>query len=168
MTYPDPGAPGSAGRREDEDAIALPDESENRKEEKKAPGGASTGPHSPSPEGAAGGGGNAGGGRFGETAGGASDSNEFLGVEKDFWMRLLYIMAAGFVAWVSFWFIIILAVAQIIYRLAAGHTNADLRGFTANMIQYVRDLLSFVTLVSDEKPFLFGGKFPDMRSGGDL
>lgn len=151
MTYSDPASPNGGGKREDEDAIPMPDDPERREEG--ASGGASAGNRY-----------SAGAGPEGTGApGGASD--EFLGVEKDFWMRLLYIIAAGFVAWVSFWFIIILAVAQIIYRLAAGRTNDDLRGFTRNMIQYIRDLLAFVTLVRDEKPFLFGGKFPDTAAG---
>ncbi len=148
MTHTDPASP--QGGRKDEDTIPMPDDSDRAEES--TSGGTSAGDRSTAGPGAGGAG----------TTGGASD--EFLGVEKDFWMRLLYIIAAGFVAWVSFWFIIILAVAQIIYRLAAARPNEDLRGFTRNMIQYLHDLLGFVTLVHDERPFLFGGKFPDTKS----
>lgn len=158
MTYTDPGSPNGAGKGDGEDAVPLPDEGGPRQDTSSgSAGGAASEPHSA-------GGSGAGGTSETGTGGGAADSGEFLGVEKDFWLRLLYCIAAGFVAWVSFWFIIILAVAQIIYRLAAGHVNKDLRGFTRNMIRYVWDLLGFVTLVRDDRPFLFGGKFPDSEA----
>lgn len=103
-----------------------------------------------------------GAGGAGTVGGGASD--RVLGVEKDFWLRILFIIAAGFVAWVSFWFIVILAAAQVIYRLASGDVNEELRGFTRNMIRYLWELLGYVTLARDKRPFLFGGAFP---SAGD-
>lgn len=152
MTQIDPAAPKGGNEGERTAASEEPTGHEER-----GPGGGGT------YGGGSGGGYGEGPGRGAETG---PESNEFLGVEKDFWLRLLYMIAAGFVAWVSFWFVIILAVAQIIYRLAAGHPNEDLRGFTRNMIQYVHDLLAFVTLVRDERPFLFGGKFPGSRESG--
>jgi len=156
MTHIDPGAP-NGGTGDEKGRMSQPDDPGAH--EDKASGGSSSGPHE------GGGGSGMGGAHQAGPGGDTSNPDEFLGVEKDFWIRLLFMIAAGFVAWVSFWFIIILAVAQTIYRLAAGHANEDLRGFTRNMIQYLRDLLGFATLVRDERPFLFGGKFPDQKSG---
>lgn len=160
MTHIEPGAGNGAGRIPGDESAgdapgARPDVPKDPKPgtEYAAAGTAAAGSGEESHE---------GGGGTG-TGGGAGASDRFLGVEKDFWLRILFIIAAGFVAWVSFWFIVILAAAQLIYRLASGDVNEDLRGFTRNMIRYLWELLGFVTLARDKRPFLFGGAFPSSK-----
>jgi hypothetical protein len=73
--------------------------------------------------------------------------------------RLIYAVGFAFIAWFVFWFILILAVLQFVTRAVAGHVNDELRQFTRNMILYLQELLGYVALVRDERPFPIG-RFP--------
>jgi hypothetical protein len=70
--------------------------------------------------------------------------------------RLVYAIGFAFVAWVVFWLVLILAALQFITRAVSGHVNEELRQFCRNMIVYLQELLGYVTLARDERPFPIG------------
>lgn len=97
------------------------------------------------------GGGTSGGGTGGpgtgtETAAGA-------GGDAAIWVRLLYMVAYGFLGWVTFWALVILSVIQFIVTVLNGTPNKDLKTFNANLATYLWQVMSFVTMGRDDKPF---------------
>lgn len=73
------------------------------------------------------------------------------------WLRLLYAIGFGFIAWVTFWLIVLL-LAPLYYIVLAinGKPNEDLRDMTLRAVHYLVGLLVFVTGTGEEKPFPFG------------
>ena len=71
-------------------------------------------------------------------------------------VRLLYAVGFGIVAWFVFWITLILALAQFIVVAINGRVNDELRTFTINLIQYLWELLAFISFVRDEQPFPIG------------
>ncbi len=59
-------------------------------------------------------------------------------------------------AWFVFWITLILALAQFIVVAINGRVNDELRTFTINLIQYLWELLAFISFVRDEQPFPIG------------
>lgn len=70
--------------------------------------------------------------------------------------RLVYAIGFSVVAWLVFWLVIVLAILQFVTRAIAGHVNEELRQFCRNMITYLQELLGYITLVRDERPFPIG------------
>ncbi len=70
--------------------------------------------------------------------------------------RLLYAIGFGIVAWFVFWITLILALAQFVVVAINGRENEELRMFTHNLIQYLWELLAFISFVRDEQPFPIG------------
>jgi len=71
-------------------------------------------------------------------------------------VRLLYAIGFGVVAWFVFWITLILAFAQFVVVAINGKVNDELKVFTRNLIQYLWELLAFITFVQDEQPFPIG------------
>ena len=73
------------------------------------------------------------------------------------WVRLLYAIGFGFVAWVMFWLIVLL-LAPLHYVVLAitGKANEELRDMTLRAVHYLVELLVFVTGTGEEKPFPLG------------
>ena len=71
-------------------------------------------------------------------------------------VRLLYAIGFGIVAWFVFWITILLALVQFVVVAINGKVNDELRTFTINLIQYLWELLAFITFVRDEQPFPIG------------
>jgi hypothetical protein len=73
------------------------------------------------------------------------------------WVRLLYAIGFGFIAWVMFWLIVLLlAPLHYIVLAITGKPNEDLRDMTQRAVHYLVELLVFVTGAGDEKPFPLG------------
>jgi hypothetical protein len=73
------------------------------------------------------------------------------------WVRLLYAIGFGFIAWVMFWLIVLLlAPLHYIVLAVTGKPNEELRDMTLRAVHYLVELLVFVTGTSDEKPFPLG------------
>lgn len=70
--------------------------------------------------------------------------------------RLLYAVAFAFLAWFVLWVLIVVGVVQFIVFAINGRSNDELRNFSRNLVQYLFDLLGYVTFVRDERPFPFG------------
>ncbi len=75
-------------------------------------------------------------------------------------VRLLYAIAYSIVAWFVFWITLLLALVQFIMLGISGCINEELRHFCVNMVQYLWELVAFITFVRDEQPFPIG-RFPN-------
>lgn len=73
--------------------------------------------------------------------------------------RLFYALGFAVVAWLVFWALIILSVAQFVVVAINGRANEELKGFCLNLVQYLWELLAYIAFVRDEKPFPMG-QFP--------
>jgi hypothetical protein len=70
--------------------------------------------------------------------------------------RLLYSIGFAVVAWFVFWVVILLAVLQFVATAIAGHVNEELKGISRSVIQYLGQLVAYISMVSDERPFPLG------------
>jgi hypothetical protein len=73
--------------------------------------------------------------------------------------RLLYSVAFAIVAWFVFWLTLLLGLVQFIMLAVSGRWNEELRQFCLNLVQYLWELLAYITFVRDEQPFPIGS-FP--------
>jgi len=76
--------------------------------------------------------------------------------------RLLYAIGFAFLAWVVLWIVFVLALVQFVVFVLNGHTNDELKRFSLNLLQYLFELLAFVTFARDDLPFPIG---PFPRAG---
>jgi len=72
------------------------------------------------------------------------------------WARLLYAIGFGFIAWVMFWLVVLLAPLHYIVLAITGKPNEELKEMTLRAVHYLVELLVFVTGAGDEKPFPLG------------
>ena len=70
--------------------------------------------------------------------------------------RLLYAIGFAFLAWMVLWIVFVLAVVQFVVLAINGHTNDELKRFSLNLLQYLFELLAFVTFARDNLPFPIG------------
>jgi hypothetical protein len=71
-------------------------------------------------------------------------------------VRLFYAFAFAFAAWFVVHLIFALAIIQFVVLALTGRLNDELKGFSFNLVQYLWELLAFVTFVADEQPFPLG------------
>ncbi|HEY1711173.1 MAG TPA: DUF4389 domain-containing protein [Rhizomicrobium sp.] len=71
-------------------------------------------------------------------------------------VRLLYAIGFAFLAWLVFWALIVMSVIQFVVVAVNGRTNDELKAFTANLVQYLWELLAFITFTRDAQPFPLG------------
>jgi hypothetical protein len=71
-------------------------------------------------------------------------------------VRLLYAFGFAVVAWFVFWIILFLALAQFVVLAITGRVNDELRSFSFCLVQYLWELLAFITFVRDDQPFPIG------------
>jgi hypothetical protein len=74
-------------------------------------------------------------------------------------VRLLYSLGFGIIAWFVFWITLLLALVQFVVVAINGKVNDELRNFTVSLIQYLWELLAYITFIRDEQPFPIG-QFP--------
>ena len=70
--------------------------------------------------------------------------------------RLLYAVGFAVVAWFVFWITLVLALAQFVVVAINGHLNEELKSFSLDLVQYLRELLAYITFARDEQPFPIG------------
>ena len=70
--------------------------------------------------------------------------------------RLLYAFGFAIIAWFVFWGVLLLAAVQFIVVLINGEQNAELRNFSLSLVQYLWELLAYITFVRDDQPFPLG------------
>jgi hypothetical protein len=70
--------------------------------------------------------------------------------------RLLYALLYAVIAWFTFWVVLVLAAVQFIYVLLNNQISEELRRTSLNVIQYLWELLAYISFVRDEQPFPVG------------
>jgi hypothetical protein len=71
-------------------------------------------------------------------------------------VRLLYAAAFGVLAWFTFSLTLALAIVQFAVLGLTGRQNEELRSFSLRLVQYLWELLAFISFVRDEQPFPIG------------
>jgi len=71
-------------------------------------------------------------------------------------VRLLYALGYAVLAWLAFWFLLILSALQFVVLLVTGRVNPELRSFNLGLLQYLLELFAFISFVRDDRPFPFG------------
>jgi len=70
--------------------------------------------------------------------------------------RLLYSLLFAVIAWFTFWIVLVLAAVQLIAILINNRVSEELRRTSLNVIQYLWELLAYISCVRDEQPFPVG------------
>ena len=71
-------------------------------------------------------------------------------------VRLFYSIGYGFIAWFVVHIVFVLAVVQFVVIALNGRANEELKHFSLTLVQYLWELLAFITFVRDEQPFPIG------------
>ena len=71
------------------------------------------------------------------------------------WLRVLYMLLFGAVFYCVGWFVLGIAIIQLIAKLISGASLSRLDAFGAQLAIYLRELVAFLTFASEEKPFPF-------------
>jgi hypothetical protein len=71
-------------------------------------------------------------------------------------IRLLYAFGFAIIAWLVLWVVFVLAVIQFVVFAIDGRLNDELKNFSFSLVQYLWELLAFITFVRDEQPFPIG------------
>jgi hypothetical protein len=78
------------------------------------------------------------------------------GTQSNLWPRVLYMVVFALVFWILCWMLAVTAVLQLVLTLLSTRPNADLVRFGAGLAIYSRQIIDFLTFVSDKLPFPFG------------
>ncbi|MGD0190549.1 MAG: DUF4389 domain-containing protein [Rhizomicrobium sp.] len=91
------------------------------------------------------------------TDGGTADSRATTPARTPFpFVRLLYAIGFGLLAWLAFDLVLLLAIVQFVMFAVSGRINEELKAFSLSLVQYIWELLAFITFVRDEQPFPIG------------
>jgi hypothetical protein len=74
---------------------------------------------------------------------------------SDFGIRIIYMLLFGVVFWVLCWILAATTLAQVIVRLLNGRPNPDLTRFGASLARYARQVIEFLTFVTELVPYPF-------------
>ena len=70
--------------------------------------------------------------------------------------RLLYALGYSVLAWIAFWMLLVLSLVQFVVMLVTGRANDELKAFSLSLLQYLWELVAFITFVRDDQPFPIG------------
>ena len=71
-------------------------------------------------------------------------------------VRVLYAIGFAFLAYFALHVLFVLALIQVVVLAINGRTNEELKHFSLNLIQYLWEVLAFITFARDERPFPLG------------
>ena len=71
-------------------------------------------------------------------------------------VRLLYAIGYGVLAYFVLHVLFAIAFVQFVLFAINGHRNEELKNFSANLVQYLWDLVAFIVFVKDDQPFPIG------------
>lgn len=77
-------------------------------------------------------------------------------------VRFFYALGFAIVAWFVFWVLLALGCAQFVIVATNGKTHDEVKTLSANLTQYLWELVAFVCFLRDERPFPFG-PFPQVH-----
>ncbi len=91
--------------------------------------------------------------------------DEHRGVEenlksKDTWLRLVFMVIYAVIAWVSTAVVSVVVVLGFLAVLFTGEKNRQLMTAGETIANYIREILSYLTYNTDDKPFPFGNDLP--------
>jgi hypothetical protein len=81
---------------------------------------------------------------------------ENTGNTRNIWMRGLFMLLMGFALHVSGTVLAVVAVVQFVIVLANGSPNARLLVFGRSLADYLRQIVNYLTFVTETIPFPFG------------
>jgi len=160
-----------ADKRDPETIDLAPDPADEPSKAKDAPANDSTAGSSPhtgfaasdSGQGSTGGsGGGSGGGAQGGSSSSPDPQRPPSAAEKEFgnlWIRALFMIAFGLVAWATVWLVLFLSLLQFVVTLVNRERNGELASFTRRTVTFLGQTLSYVSLNRKDMPFP-AGPFP--------
>lgn len=75
---------------------------------------------------------------------------------SDTWKRLVYLILFGIVGYVGLFIITLSVIVQFLLKLFTGRTNQRLRALSREIAAYYQQIICYLTLSADEKPYPFG------------
>jgi Domain of unknown function (DUF4389) len=76
--------------------------------------------------------------------------------EPSFWARILLMIIFALASYVILLpLILVLSIAQALFTLITGQSNANLRYFSATLVLYVAQVIQYLTYLTDVKPYPF-------------
>jgi len=73
----------------------------------------------------------------------------------DLGIRVVYMLLFAVVFWALCWILLATTVLQLIVRLLNGRANSELTRFGASLGRYARQVIEFLTFVTEFAPFPF-------------
>ena len=73
----------------------------------------------------------------------------------DLGIRVIYMLLFAVVFWALCWILAATTVVQLIVRLLNGRPNPDLTRFGASLARYARQVIEFLTFVTELAPYPF-------------
>jgi hypothetical protein len=73
----------------------------------------------------------------------------------DLGIRVIYMLLFAVVFWALCWILAATTVVQLIVRLLNGRLNPDLTRFGASLARYARQVIEFLTFVTELAPYPF-------------
>ena len=73
----------------------------------------------------------------------------------DLGIRVIYMLLFAVVFWALCWILLATTVVQLIVRLLNGRANSDLTRFGGSLARYARQIIEFLTFVTEFAPFPF-------------
>jgi hypothetical protein len=70
-------------------------------------------------------------------------------------IRILYMVLFAVVFWILCWTLAVTAIVQIVLRLLNGRPNAEITRFGAGLGAYARQVIEFLTFVTETLPYPF-------------
>lgn len=71
-------------------------------------------------------------------------------------IRLVYALCYGILAYFVLMILFGLGVIQFVLLAINGRVNEELKSFSANLVQYLFELVAFIVFARDEQPFPIG------------
>ena len=75
---------------------------------------------------------------------------------SDTWKRLVYLILFGIVGYVGLFIITLSVIVQFLLKLFTGRTNQRLRTLSREIAAYYQQIICYLTLSADDKPYPFG------------
>jgi len=73
----------------------------------------------------------------------------------DLGLRVVYMLLFAVVFWALCWILAATTLVQLLVRLLNGRANADLTRFGASLARYARQIIEFLTFVTELTPYPF-------------
>ena len=74
---------------------------------------------------------------------------------QDLGIRVIYMLLFAVVFWVLCWILAATTLIQLVVRLLNGRANSDLTRFGGSLARYARQVIEFLTFVTELAPYPF-------------